>query len=311
MTHWSADNIPDQTGRVTLVTGTGGLGFEAAHRLVRMGARVIVAGRNVAKGEAAIAALNAGGRGRAEFELLDLASLASVAALAGRLTGRGEAIDLLLNNAGIMTPPRRQETADGFEAQFGVNYLGHFALTARILPLLRKSRGARVVNVTSLAHRFAKLDFDELAQPPVYRAGLAYCRSKLAQAMFALELQRRSDEGGWHIASLAAHPGFAATELFQHQTGKQSLGSWFSTEVIARLVGQTASAGALPILYAATAPQARGGELYGPRGFLEMRGTPTRRSFASAAGDTAAATRLWGLSEELTNTAFPGPTFNQ
>ncbi len=302
---WSARDIPDQAGRTALVTGTGGLGFEAARQLVGAGAQVILAGRNAAKGQAAVAALNAAGqRGQARFELLDLAALSSIAALAERLHDRGEAIDVLLNNAGVMSPPQRQETADGFELQFGVNHLGHFALTARLMPLLRKARGARVVNVTSLAHRFAKLDFADLQSTAKYKPGVAYCRSKLAQALFSVELQRRSEANGWGIASIAVHPGYAATELFQNQTGKPSLGSWISTKVIARLIGQEAAGGALPSLLAATAPEAEGGQLYGPGGFLEMRGAPERCSFAAPVHDRETASRLWTLSEDLTGTAF-------
>ena len=297
---WSTDDIPDQTGQMALVTGTGGLGLEAARQLARAGARVIVAGRNPIKGQAAIAALG----DRAEFELVDLASLPSITALANRLVCRGEPIDVLLNNAGIMSPPERRETEDGFELQFGVNHLGHFALTAGLLPLLRKSGAARVVNVTSLAHRFARLDFDDLQSMARYKPGLAYCRSKLAQALFAVELQKRSEAEGWGIKSMAAHPGYAATELFQNQSGRPTASSWISTRVVAPLIGQDAAGGALPSLYAATATEARGGVLYGPGGFLQMRGAPIPCSFSAAVYDQEAAHQLWALSEQLTQTTF-------
>jgi NAD(P)-dependent dehydrogenase (short-subunit alcohol dehydrogenase family) len=297
---WSADKIPDQIGRVALVTGTGGLGLEAARQLVKAGARVIMAGRNPIKGQAAVAALG----DRAQFELVDLASLSSITSLADRLVCRGEPIDVLLNNAGIMSPPQRRETEDGFELQFGVNHLGHFALTARLLPLLHKSGGARVVNITSLAHRFAQLDFHDPQSTSRYKPGIAYCRSKLAQALFTVELQRLCVAEGWSIKSMAAHPGYAATELFQNQSGKPTAGSWISTKVVAPLIGQDAASGALPSLYAATATEARGGELYGPGGFLQMRGAPIPCSFSAAVHDQKAAHRLWAFSEQLTQTTF-------
>lgn len=296
---WYDGAIPDLRGRRAIVTGTGGLGFETAHGLAAAGAEVILAGRNPAKGAEAIARLGS----RARFEQVDLASLASVAAFAGGMRERGDPIDLLVNNAGIMMPPAREATEDGFERQFGVNHLGHFALTAALLPLL-KAGNARVVSVTSLAHRYTKLDFDDLQSERSYNGGKAYCLSKLAQALFAIELQRRSDAGGWGIMSLAAHPGYAGTDLFQNQAGPDSLLTRLSTRVVIPLLGQSAAAGAMPILYAATAADAEGGALYGPGGLFEMRGPPVRRSYAKTVHDADAARRMWEASERYTGAHF-------
>lgn len=293
-------DIPSQRDRTAVITGTGGLGYEAALVLARAGARVILAGRNATKGASAIAQIaNAIPGAKITFEQLDLASLQSISALAERLDRRGEAIDLLINNAGIMSPPIWQATIDGFEQQFAVNYLGHFALTGRLLPLMRKSSAPRVVSVTSLAHRYASIDFDDLQSQRRYRPGVAYCQSKLAQALFAVELQRRSDAAGWGLVSLAAHPGYAGTDLFQNGQGAKSLGNLLSRYVIVPLIGQSASAGALPTLYAATSLAATGGALYGPTGFMSMKGPPGRQEFADAANDPETASRLWEISEEL------------
>lgn len=296
---------PSQAGRTTVVTGTGGLGLETALALASAGGSVILAGRNAEKGAAAVRQVAAAApAGRAQFEPLDLASLKSIAAFADRLQARGEAVDVLVNNAGIMSPPTRQVTAEGLEVQFGVNYLGHFALTAQLLPLLRRSAEPRVVNVTSLAHRYGPIDFDDLQSQRRYRPGLAYCQSKLAQAVFAVELQRRSDRAGWGLKSLAAHPGFAGTDLFANGPGSASLTGLASRVLIAPLLGQSAKAGARPLVYAAAAPHVTGGALYGPMGPLEMKGPPGERQLAKTAEDPDVADRLWRISEELTQLRF-------
>lgn len=287
-----------------MVTGTGGLGLEAAVALASAGAEVILAGRNPDKGRQAVSEIAARAVGsRARFEQLDLASLESVAAFADRLTGAVAALDILICNAGIMSPPTRRTTAEGLELQFGVNFLGHFALVARLLPLLRNAAAPRVVSVTSLAHRYAKPDFDDVRSERSYNPGKAYCLSKLAQALFAQELQRRSDQAGWGLTSVAAHPGLARTNLFQSDEGKmgplKSLGTW----AMGALLGHSAAAGSAPIVHAATAP-ARGGELYGPRGVLEMKGPPGLCDFAEPARDRAAGASLWSLSEELAEVRF-------
>jgi NAD(P)-dependent dehydrogenase (short-subunit alcohol dehydrogenase family) len=214
-------------------------------------------------------------------------------------------IDLLINNAGVMSPPIRQVTEDNFELQFGVNHLAHFAITARLLPLLRSSSAPRVVSVTSLAHRYAEMDFNDLHSTRRYRPGVAYCQSKLAQALFAQELQRRSDLGKWGLASVTAHPGLAGTNLFQNGQGAMSPIKAVGTRLFVSLLGQSAAAGALPIIYAAASPDAEGGKLYGPTGFLEMKGSPGECQLAPCARDTEVASRLWHTSEELAGVSFP------
>lgn len=290
--------------RRAIVTGTGGLGFEVAVALAQAGTTVILAGRNRAKGAEAVADITARAPGaRIVFESLDLASLASIAAFAERMAGAGLPIDLLVNNAGIMSPPQRRLTDDGFELQLGVNHLGHFALTGRLLPLLRAAPAARVVNVTSLAMRFARGDlFADLQGERSYNPGLAYCRSKLFQAMFAAELQRRGNADGWGLASFAAHPGFAATNLFNASPG--GFQKWLSALVLGPLLGQSATAGALPLLHAATAADAEPGALYGPKGRFGMKGPPGRCDYAPPALDAAACARLWAVSETLTGHPF-------
>lgn len=297
--------------RNAIVTGTGGLGLEVAMALAKSGIGIVLAGRNRAKGEAAAALIRKVAPGSpACFALLDLASLASIRQFAADMEGALPAIDILVNNAGIMSPPQRRTTADGFELQFGVNYLGHFALTAALLQLLRRSPSPRVVNVTSLAHRYAKLDFADLQSVGAYQPGLAYCRSKLAQALFARELQRRSAGGNWGVASMAAHPGFARTNLFNSaERPKSWLGSilpWLTGITL----GQSAQAGTLPVIHAATSPLASGGELYGPRGLFEMRGKPGLCAFSANARDQAIASQLWQMSEDLLDVRFPAQAPN-
>jgi NAD(P)-dependent dehydrogenase (short-subunit alcohol dehydrogenase family) len=288
---------------LAVVTGTGGLGFEASLALAKAGARVVVAGRNASKGAQTLSAISvAVPHANVAFELVDLASLQSVRDLGARLRRNGEAVDILINNAGVMSPPQRETTAEGHELQFGVNYLAHFALTLELLPLLRRSNGSRIVNVTSLAQHYARLDLDDLQSEHAYRPGRAYCQSKLLQAMFTAEFQRRSERGGWGIASFAAHPGFAGTNLFQ---SAGTVGKFINTRVIVPFIGQSAAGGATPILFAATSPEAKAGRLYGPKGFMEMRGAPGECKFATAVHDIAASTALWSASEELANISVP------
>src|SRR4051812_23752088 len=212
--------VPSQLGRTAVVTGaTGGLGYEAALALAKAGAEVILTGRDDQKGRSAVEKIGHEVTGsNVSYEQLDLASLASVADFAQRMHSR-QSLDLLINNAGVMALPHRQTTADGFEMQFGTNYLGHFALTARLMPLLRGASAPRVVSVSSLAHRTGRIDFDDLQGARVYSPWKAYGQSKLAMLMFALELQRRSDAAGWNLTSNAAHPGFARTGLFASGPG--------------------------------------------------------------------------------------------
>jgi len=294
--------ISSQLGRTAVITGaTGGLGYEMALALARAGSEVILTGRDDRKGRSAIEKISREVAGaKVGYEHLDLASLASVADFAQRMHAR-HSLDLLISNAGVMALPRRQTTADGFEMQFGTNYLGHFALTARLMPLLRRASGPRVVSVSSLAHRTGFIDFDDLQGVRVYSPWKAYGQSKLAMLMFALELQRRSDAAGWNLTSNAAHPGFARTGLFA--SGPGGLLS-LATDFAAPLFGHSAADGARPILFAATNPRAKPGAYYGPGGIGELRGAPAPALIMPRARDAAAATRLWDVSEKLASTSF-------
>ena len=223
----AGSEIPSQVGRTAVVTGaTGGLGYETTLALAKAGSEVILTGRDDRKGQSAIEKICRKVTGaRVSYEHLDLANLASIADFAQRMHAR-RSLDLLVNNAGVMALPRRQTTADGFEMQFGTNHLGHFALTARLMPLLRRASGPRVVSLSSLAHRTGFIDFDDLQGARVYSPWKAYGQSKLACLMFALELQRRSDAAGWNLISNAAHPGFARTKPVHERSGR----SCFSCE---------------------------------------------------------------------------------
>jgi NAD(P)-dependent dehydrogenase (short-subunit alcohol dehydrogenase family) len=295
-------DIPSQLGRLAVVTGaTGGLGYETALALAKAGAEVVLTGRDDRKGASAVERISREvPDARTSYQRLDLANLASVADFAQRMHAR-QSLDLLINNAGVMALPRRQATADGFEMQFATNYLGHFALTARLLPLLRRASGQRVVSVSSLAHRTGFIHFDDLQGARVYSPWKAYGQSKLATLMFALELQRRSDAKGWNLTSTAAHPGFARTGLFA--SGPGGLVS-LATDFAAPFFGHSAADGARPILFAATSPKARPGAYYGPSGIGELRGAPAPALIMPQARDPATAARLWDVSEKLTNTSF-------
>lgn len=294
--------VPAQAGTLSIITGTGGLGYETALALTAAGGSVVLAGRNAEKGALAVALITDRiPGGDVIFEALDLASLQSVEGLARRLRSRDQPVDRLICNAGIMSPPKLERTQDGHEAQFGVNYLAHFALTAGLLPLLRAAASPRVVSVTSLAQNYAKLDMSNLDSGKEYNPGKAYCTSKLLQAMFAVELQRRSDQAGWGLTSVAAHPGFAGTNLFK--TGG-AVSRVISTRVILPLVGQSAAGGAQSILLAATSPGVGGGLLYGPRGFMQMRGTPGLGKYPALVRDENLRAQVWKLSEKLTGVSY-------
>jgi NAD(P)-dependent dehydrogenase (short-subunit alcohol dehydrogenase family) len=294
--------IPSQLGKSVVITGaTGGLGYETALVLTKAGAEVILTGRDDRKGQTAIEKISRDvSDARVSYERLDLANLRSIADFAERMHSR-PSLDLLINNAGVMALPRRQTTTDGFEMQFGTNYLGHFVLTARLMPLLRRASGPRVVNISSLAHRTAFIDFEDLQGARAYSPWKAYGQSKLAMLMFALELQRRSDAIGWNLTSNAAHPGFARTGLFA--SGPGGLLS-LASDLAAPFFGQSATDGARPILFAATSPKARPGAYYGPGGIGELRGAPAPALIMPQARDAARAARLWGVSEELAGTSF-------
>ena len=300
---WTADRIPDQGGRTAIVTGANsGLGLITARELARKGARVVMACRNMAKGESALAEVQAAAPG-AEVELaeLDLGSLDSVRSFA---TGRDGPLDLLVNNAGVMAPPR-SETADGFELQLGTNHLGHFALTGLLLGAMEGRDDARVVTLTSGAHRIGSIAFDDLQSEQGYKRWRAYGQSKLANLLFATELNRRLRAAGSAVKSLAAHPGYAATNL-------QSAAAPFVDRMVMvvsnAVLAQSADKGALPQLYAATQPGLDGGDFVGPDGFQEQRGhphlvTPHNRD----AYDEDIARRLWEVSEELTGVSYELP----
>jgi NAD(P)-dependent dehydrogenase (short-subunit alcohol dehydrogenase family) len=302
---WGLADMPSQKGRIFLVTGgTSGMGYEDAKALAAAGARVVIAARNPQRGQESIDRIKQEvPNAQILFESLDLADLASVRALSQRLSTTLPRLDGLINNAAIMAPPERGTSADGFEMQFATNYAGHFVLTAELLPLLRKSDAPRVVTLSSVAALRGSLNFDDLQSQQAYVPFAAYAQSKLACLMFALELQRRSDAAGWGIQSMAAHPGIAVTELVARGPGLDSEQGrqWASN----RDRMQTAAQGAVPTLYAATAPEARGGVYYGPTGPNEIAGPLGVATIPPAAKDVAAAARLWTVSEELTRTRFP------
>ncbi|MGX1131635.1 NAD(P)-dependent dehydrogenase (short-subunit alcohol dehydrogenase family) [Streptomyces glaucescens] len=290
---WNASRLPDLTGRTVVVTGANsGIGRVAAQELARAGAHVVYAVRDEERGRAAAAEA----RGSTEVRRLDLADLASVREFAKAWEGRP--LDLLINNAGVMMLPQRQ-TRDGFEMQFGTNHLGHFALTNLLLPYITD----RVVTVASGAHRWpgAAIHFDDLNLTAGYTPQRAYAQSKLANLLFTLELQRRLTEAGSTVRALAAHPGYAATNLQSHAGNPLSKALM---QVGNRLVAQTDRAGALPTLYAAVA-DLPGASYVGPDGLAEMRGAPTLVGRSAAASDPTAARRLWTVSEELTGAGFP------
>ena len=296
---WTCDAIPDQRGRTALITGANsGLGLETARALAAKGARVVMACRNQSKAEAACQKLTPGNGGELIPLELDLADLASVRRGATEVAERWGGLDLLINNAGLMAPPR-QLSAQGFELQFAVNHLGHFALTQQLLPLLRQ--GARVVHVSSGASYFGRIAFDDLQGEQRYDAWAAYAQSKLANVMTALELQRQLNAQGAAVISIAAHPGLARTNL--QPTSVAARGS--RVEALAyRLMDplfQSAAMGALPQLFSATAPDAEPGGFYGPGGLGNLKGYPKACRIAPAALDAAACNQLWEVSEELCN----------
>ncbi|WP_144144017.1 SDR family oxidoreductase [Paraburkholderia sp. BCC1884] len=308
MANWTTADIPRQTGRLAVITGaTGGLGLETALALAGAGADIVLTGRNAQKGQAALETIRAQYPAASiRYTHLDLASLASVRGFADQFASEHATLDLLINNAGVMMPPKRQATEDGFELQFGTNYLGHFALTEHLLPLLTAARAPRVVNLSSLAHKTgAAIHFDDLQWQRSYKPWPSYAQSKLAMLMFAIELQRRSDANGWGLLSNAAHPGYARTGLIANGPGADSLMQTLSRFTLEPIASQSAAEGALPTLFAATAPEARPAGYYGPTGLFELKGPPGEARIARQAQDQAVATRLWEVSEALTNARWP------
>jgi NAD(P)-dependent dehydrogenase (short-subunit alcohol dehydrogenase family) len=289
MSSWTPAEMPDQSGRTFVVTGANsGIGLAAARELAASGARVVLAVRDTVKGEAAAAGLS----GDPEVCALDLADLASVRAFA---EGLDRNIDVLVNNAGVMATPHRT-TADGFELQLGTNHLGHFALTGLLLPRIQD----RVLTISSGAHRMGRINFEDLQSERSYRRWPAYGQSKLANLLFMYELQRRLDAAGSPLRSVAAHPGWAATNLQFHTESIQDR----IMGLVNRIFAQSDEQGAWPTLYAATTPDLPGGSYVGPDGFLEQRGNPKLVGSSAAARDDDTARRLWEVSEELTGVRY-------
>jgi len=301
---WTEENVPDQSGRLAIVTGSNtGLGYDNARVLAARGAKVVMAVRDTAKGEEAAARIRTLTPGAdVAVHKLDLGSLASVRAAGAELAAAYPRIDLLINNAGVMYPPK-STTADGFELQFGTNHLGHFALTGLLLKNLLPVDDSRVVVVASIAHKIkAKIDFDDLHwEKRSYDKVASYGQSKLANLMFAYDLQRRLAAAKSKTIAVAAHPGVAATELSRHVPGYELPGvAWLFGKVL-----NTSEVGALATLRAATDPNVKGGQYWGPDGFREMRGYPELATSSEKSRDEAIQDRLWTVSEELTGVTYP------
>ena len=306
MARWTDRDVPDLPGRTALVTGANsGLGLQTTLALARAGARVLMATRDAARGAAALERVLAQAPG-ADVELvgLDLADLSSVAATAVAVGERVDRLDLLVNNAGVMALPPRL-SRDGFELQLATNHLGHFALTGRLLPVLLGAPAPRVVTVSSQAHRFGRIDFDDLQSTRRYDPWRAYGQSKLANLLFSAELQRRADAAGVPLVSAAAHPGLAATQISrpgQEMAGRPRVGALMTA--VSKVVAQSDRAGAWPVLYAATTADVRPDDYLGPGGPFQWRGHPQHVDRAAAARDVETARRLWEESERLTGVTY-------
>jgi NAD(P)-dependent dehydrogenase (short-subunit alcohol dehydrogenase family) len=302
MSGWTASDIPDQTGRTVVITGSNtGLGFEAAEALARRGAHVVLAVRNLDKGKAACADIVARNpEADLALQQLDLASLSSIRSAADELRSAYSSIDLLINNAAVLWTPK-STTADGFELQFGTNHLGHFALTGLLLDRLLTVPKSRVVTMSSLDHFFGKIEFDNLQGERQYSRSGAYRHAKLANLMFSHELQRRLAAAQTSTIAVAAHPGMSSSDLIKNapQGVRQLL------MAIRPLFNQSAAMGALPVLRAATDPGVVGGQYYGPRRLFETRGEPELARCSARSRDEAVQRRLWTISEELTQVTYP------
>jgi NAD(P)-dependent dehydrogenase (short-subunit alcohol dehydrogenase family) len=300
MTDFRESDVPDQSGRVALVTGSNtGIGWDTARVLAEKGARVLLGCRSGEKAEAAMAKIRetVPDANLAWLEL-DLASLASIKNAADKMAEENQ-LDLLINNAGIMMPPKML-TEDGFEIQFGVNHLGHFALTGHLIPMMKDQDGARIVNVSSLAHRNGSINYNDPQADGKYSPMERYAMSKFANILFTYELQRKLDAADARAIAVASHPGVSATELGRH------INPLFSLLFLPLLLIQNTSAeGALPSLMAAVDEAAEGGDYYGPKGLGEMRRSATKVPTIPASRDEADAARLWSLSEELTGATYP------
>ncbi|MEV7805393.1 SDR family oxidoreductase [Microbispora sp. NPDC088329] len=306
-----AGSVPDLTGKVAVVTGgSDGLGLGLAIRLAQAGAEVVLPVRNSAKGAAAVQKIHSAvPKASVSTRELDLASLQSIAALAATLRREARPIDILINNAGVMAPATRQTTADGLELQFGTNHIGHVALVARLLPLLRL-RGARVTTMSSSAARSAAIDWADLQSERKYSPIRSYGQSKLANLLFGLELDRRSRAGGWGVVSTVAHPGTTLTNLYASGPNLGRTRSAPYERIMTLLLRwglfvQTVDAGLQPALYAATSPQAQGGRFYGPDGIGQFTGGPTELPLYRSVRVERDAARLWTVSERLAGVEFP------
>lgn len=299
MTAWTFNDLPDQTGRIAIVTGANtGIGLETARMLALRGATVVLACRNLEKGQGAIDRIAAENpTGKVSLEQLDLSDLDSIEAFAKKFSARHDKLDLLINNAGVMIPPLSR-TKQGFELQFGTNHLGHFALTARLFPLLDRTPGSRIVVVSSTAQNFGKIAFDDLNwKTRSYSAWRAYGQSKLANIMFTLELARRLKLAGSHVLVTAAHPGYTATDL-QRESG-------FTRRVLNPILAMKAADGALPTLRAAVDPTAENGSYWGPANFFELNGPPVPAKISKRGQSEADAAKLFDVSEEMVGLKFP------
>ncbi len=306
MSHWIAKDIPSQAGKLAIVTGANsGIGYQAALELARAGATVILACRNEQKAAQAKAKIIAAvPQAQVEVAKVDMADLESIKTFAEAFVARDRKLDILINNAGVMSFPTRQATKQGFEAQFGTNHLGHFALTGELMPALLKTPGSRVVTVASIAHKGGRMRYEDPNWERAYDPRKSYSQSKLANLLFGLELDRRLKRAGKDVSSIIAHPGVASTNIVANGMGTDLKAKVVG--VVISLFAQSEARGALPLLYAATSPDAKAGHYYGPDGIAEIKGNPVEVKPKPQALDAVSAARLWHISEQMTGVEYVG-----